>query len=324
MQVAGAGHARRERGHRRRRFWGGAGRDRAMRRRRPTCSCSARPPAAFPRASWTVAEGRAPARDRTWTAPAMSACWATAWPRPFSRSARRWASASRSTASTTPSSACSSPKAARWAATRTISPSCPSPPALNRFGRWNRSLTILVQAREPGELRRHRRAGARHPARDPQSAARAGGRLRDLLQRFADRAVQLASRMAVRIGVIGRQFHRAAGRRHRHHEHHAGLGDRADARDRHPPRHRRQEAQHHDPVHHGSGRALRGGRRRSAWCWASLGGNATAFFLKLPPVIPLDWIVIGLVICSIVGIVFGTYPAYKAANLDPIESLRYE
>jgi putative ABC transport system permease protein len=55
-----------------------------------------------------------------------------------------------------------------------------------------------------------------------------------------------------------------------------------------------------------------------------LGGNATAVLLKLAPVIPVDWIVIGLVICSIVGIVFGTYPAYKAANLDPIESLRYE
>ena len=55
-----------------------------------------------------------------------------------------------------------------------------------------------------------------------------------------------------------------------------------------------------------------------------LGGNSTAYFLKLTPVIPVDWAVIGLVICSIVGIVFGTYPAYKAANLDPIESLRYE
>ncbi|HWX19853.1 MAG TPA: ABC transporter permease [Candidatus Binatia bacterium] len=55
-----------------------------------------------------------------------------------------------------------------------------------------------------------------------------------------------------------------------------------------------------------------------------LGGNATAYFLKLAPVVPVDWVVIGLVICSIVGIVFGTYPAYKAANLDPIESLRYE
>src|SRR6266571_5007673 len=55
-----------------------------------------------------------------------------------------------------------------------------------------------------------------------------------------------------------------------------------------------------------------------------LGGNAAAYFLKRPAVVPFDWVVIGLVICSIVGIVFGTYPAYKAANLDPIESLRYE
>jgi len=55
-----------------------------------------------------------------------------------------------------------------------------------------------------------------------------------------------------------------------------------------------------------------------------LGGNATAFFLKLAPVVPVDWIIIGLLICSVVGIIFGTYPAYKAANLDPIDSLRYE
>jgi len=46
--------------------------------------------------------------------------------------------------------------------------------------------------------------------------------------------------------------------------------------------------------------------------------------MKLPAEIPYDWAVIGLIICSIVGIVFGTYPAYKAANLDPIDSLRYE
>jgi len=55
-----------------------------------------------------------------------------------------------------------------------------------------------------------------------------------------------------------------------------------------------------------------------------VGGNATAYFLKLSPVIPVDWVMLGLIICSIVGIIFGTYPAYKAANLDPIESLRYE
>jgi putative ABC transport system permease protein len=55
-----------------------------------------------------------------------------------------------------------------------------------------------------------------------------------------------------------------------------------------------------------------------------LGGNAAAYFLKLTPVIPVDWVFIGLAICSVVGVIFGTYPAYKAANLDPIDSLRYE
>ena len=55
-----------------------------------------------------------------------------------------------------------------------------------------------------------------------------------------------------------------------------------------------------------------------------LGGNVAAIFLKVPLVVPVDWIVFGLLICSVVGIVFGTYPAFKAANLDPIESLRYE
>ena len=55
-----------------------------------------------------------------------------------------------------------------------------------------------------------------------------------------------------------------------------------------------------------------------------LGGNAVAYYMSVPPAIPIDWIFFGLFICSVVGIVFGTYPAWKAANLDPIDSLRYE
>jgi putative ABC transport system permease protein len=55
-----------------------------------------------------------------------------------------------------------------------------------------------------------------------------------------------------------------------------------------------------------------------------VGGNLAAKLLKLAPVIPVDWALIGLGICSLVGIIFGTYPAHKAANLDPIDSLRYE
>jgi putative ABC transport system permease protein len=53
-------------------------------------------------------------------------------------------------------------------------------------------------------------------------------------------------------------------------------------------------------------------------------GNVAAMALKTPPVFPWDWALIGLFVCSVVGIAFGTYPAWKAADLDPIESLRYE
>src|SRR6185295_1654516 len=33
-----------------------------------------------------------------------------------------------------------------------------------------------------------------------------------------------------------------------------------------------------------------------------LGGNATAYFLKMPPAIPVDWVIVGLLLCSCVGI----------------------
>ncbi|MFZ1291683.1 MAG: ABC transporter permease [Melioribacteraceae bacterium] len=40
--------------------------------------------------------------------------------------------------------------------------------------------------------------------------------------------------------------------------------------------------------------------------------------------IPMDWVAIGVLLCVLVGVGFGTYPAYKASNLDPIDALRYE
>ncbi len=53
-------------------------------------------------------------------------------------------------------------------------------------------------------------------------------------------------------------------------------------------------------------------------------GNIAGSFLNAKTAIPYDWVGIGLLLCFTVGIIFGTYPAYKAANLDPIEALRYE
>lgn len=53
-------------------------------------------------------------------------------------------------------------------------------------------------------------------------------------------------------------------------------------------------------------------------------GNIAGSFLNAQAAIPFDWVIIGLSLCVFVGVVFGTYPAYKAANLDPIEALRYE
>lgn len=55
-----------------------------------------------------------------------------------------------------------------------------------------------------------------------------------------------------------------------------------------------------------------------------VGGNLAALALHMQAAFPLNWAIIGLVVCSVVGVVFGVYPAYKAASVDPIESLRYE
>lgn len=53
-------------------------------------------------------------------------------------------------------------------------------------------------------------------------------------------------------------------------------------------------------------------------------GNFAGSFLNAQSAVPWNWVMIGLTMCVAVGIIFGTYPAYKASNLDPIEALRYE
>jgi putative ABC transport system permease protein len=53
-------------------------------------------------------------------------------------------------------------------------------------------------------------------------------------------------------------------------------------------------------------------------------GNLVSIFTGFPVHIPWNWSVIGLLFCTAVGLIFGLWPAYKAALMNPVQALRYE
>jgi len=53
-------------------------------------------------------------------------------------------------------------------------------------------------------------------------------------------------------------------------------------------------------------------------------GNIVSYFIGSPFIIPWGWIVFGVLLCFLVSIISGWYPAKKASVMDPVESLRYE
>ncbi len=53
-------------------------------------------------------------------------------------------------------------------------------------------------------------------------------------------------------------------------------------------------------------------------------GNLFSMVLKTGFVVPWDWVLYGIIICTITGLLAGLYPAMKAGKLNPIEALRYE
>jgi len=55
-----------------------------------------------------------------------------------------------------------------------------------------------------------------------------------------------------------------------------------------------------------------------------IAGNVIASLIKIPPTVDLKVIILSFLGSIALGIIFGVYPAKRAADLDPIESLRYE
>jgi putative ABC transport system permease protein len=56
----------------------------------------------------------------------------------------------------------------------------------------------------------------------------------------------------------------------------------------------------------------------------AIAGNSVAFYFDISAAFPTGWAIAAVVMVTAIALIFGGYPAFKAARLHPIESLRYE
>jgi putative ABC transport system permease protein len=53
-------------------------------------------------------------------------------------------------------------------------------------------------------------------------------------------------------------------------------------------------------------------------------GNITSSIIDGDFIVPWNWILLAIVVCTVVGLSAGIWPALKASKVDPIEALRHE
>jgi putative ABC transport system permease protein len=53
-------------------------------------------------------------------------------------------------------------------------------------------------------------------------------------------------------------------------------------------------------------------------------GNAVSLTIGTSFIVPWSWIILGVSVCFVVGLISGVIPARKASQLDPINALRHE
>ena len=115
----------------------------------------------------------------------------------------------------------------------------------------------------------------------------------------------------------------AAGRRHRHHEHHAGQRARAHPRDRRAPRRRRPPR---DII-----RQFLIETTLITTTGGVLGivlgvvlSQLVGYFAGWSTIVSLLSILLAFFVSVSVGLIFGVYPAMRASKLDPVYALHYE